>query len=127
MDESKELYERIVQEAVVPFLTRVSNQTETEISCEVKVGADGQWIEFGKIGSPEEGSGVGEIRIDLKPLFAKGRYRFEVEAIVKGVAPKTGFSGFHLRGKVGRGEGKVELVKEGETTYYNVWNWTALP
>jgi hypothetical protein len=66
----------------------------------------------------------GEIRLVCKSLFRPGSFRVFAEAVYRGVAPSTGFSGFKLSGNV-RMDGDIARAAE-QYTYtirYNVWEF----
>jgi hypothetical protein len=126
MDDVRELYEVIIDEAVAPFLARVAKQVGSPIPCIVYVCNEREWTKLCELNVLTNDKPAGEVRIGLKPLFRKGRFRFTVEAIVQNVAKGSGFSGFEMDGRIGREEGRVELIPEGHTIRYNVWDWSRL-
>lgn len=64
----------------------------------------------------------GEIRVLLKE--SDSNFNFVVEAILKGLAPGTGFSGFSVRGKLRLDEGQYYSKLSGRTNRYHVWAWS---
>lgn len=71
-----------------------------------------------------DASPAGEARLRVRRTGNPERSVFQVEAIYRGVACGTGFSGFSVRGELRTKDGGFEATRTtGWVVRYNVWEW----
>jgi len=122
--ESIELYVRAFIEAVGrPVVEKLESETGQPIAATVAVIESGRIVVTSSVpeGRMEGDRAVGELRLTFRERFTS--VSFEAQAILRGLAPDTGYSGFLLQGKiVGSGE-SFQIKLTGRTNLYNDWEW----
>lgn len=104
---------------VEPIVRQLEKQLRERLPAKVVYGSPPTELTLGT-GEPR-----GEIRLRAKALFRPGSFKVFAEAIYRGVAPGTGFSGFKVSGNV-RLEGDIARAAEeyAYTIRYNHWEFT---
>ena len=112
-----------VQTVGRPVISRLENETAQPIVASLLVVHDGR-VEFSARIPEGEARGAlatGEVRLKFRER-AVG-VTFEAQAILRGLAPDTGYSGFLLQGRITGTPEALQSKLGGQTNTYNVWDW----
>jgi hypothetical protein len=125
MTREDNLLKMTVDEAILPILRKLDEETKQSISVKISAAIVGKLIvqEIRTRDTPIENGANGEVRILLKESGLVDSFKFSAECILVGLLPGSGFSGFSIRGRIKIGEvgGTVKLLAR--TNQYNVWDW----
>jgi hypothetical protein len=120
--------ERVFVEAIVPVLRACESSLGWPIVADLTV-----WVRDDPrsslavtstgIGSSDPPTS-GEIRLRFRRTIDPHRTLFRAEAILPGVRPKKGFSGFTIRGDVRQAGDAITVRDRGGAYRHNVWTWT---
>jgi hypothetical protein len=121
------LVEVILDQCIVPVLQKVEGDLGRPLITDVVVrmnGVDGPRIVVGG-GEEPEPSPDGELRLQIREAFGKGRFLYAMESVYSRETSDTGFSGFTAKGEVKLSESGVATVTpKGLTVRYHVWEFT---
>lgn len=119
--------EAILDQGVAPVLEKVEKDLGRPLITDVVVrmgGVGGPRILVGG-GEEPEPSPDGELRLQIREAFGKGRFLYAMESVYSRETSDTGFSGFTAKGEVKVTESGVATVTpKGLTVRYNVWEFT---
>src|SRR5262245_57291201 len=121
-----DLMKALVENVVVPVFSELSKEAgQQRISIRVLLKS-GDETAAEQIVVPGGGSGPvadGEMRIIYRSPLDAATGRFLAEAIVKDLAPPSGYSGFSMDGKLYREGSQCRSSIGARTNRYNVWEW----
>ena len=119
------MLESVIDLALRPLVAELSQETGQSILLKVTAVDSGYApsasLYVGKTGAEDAATVSGEIRVVFKDPVRPSR--FSVEAILDGLAPGTGYSGFSMRGRVRLDDGGPSVKVNGHTNRYNVREW----
>lgn len=120
-----EILDAIIEELAVRNLTDLSNETRQAIYASVKVSCLGVVTERAvSINGQSATSDVtGCVKMCITPGGDGYSHKILLEAILHGLAPGTGFSGFTLRGRCSTTHEGPHIRTLARTNRYNVWAW----
>lgn len=115
----------LVGSVIQPIVLELAQEAKQPISVKVVTCFRGGCAEQPLNVQAGEGKDAadGEIRVLLKES-GQNDFGFAVEAILRGLSPGTGFSGFSLRGKLRSDEGRHSSRLTERSNRYNVWSWS---
>jgi hypothetical protein len=111
----------MTREVLEPALGELEAEAGQRIRVELRVASPATTARISR-DQVENATATGEIRIALKESFG-GAIRFGCQAVIRGLAPSTGFSGFSMEGKIELDLGEVKVHLKGRTNHYNQWEW----
>jgi hypothetical protein len=121
-----QLIETILNQGITPVLQKIEKELGRSLITDVVVqmnGVDGPRILIGGDEEPEP-TPDGELRLQVREAFGKGRYLYSMESVYSRSTSDTGFSGFTAKGEVKLSESGVMIVTtKGFTVRYNVWEF----
>lgn len=116
-----------VGDVVGPLLLSLVQETGQEIEAAVLLHYQGKTVRQDWPGSGDEVATEkmvrGQVRVLVKDAESRERFRFMAEAILEGLAPGSGFSGFSIQGVIDLGGAMPSAVLKTHTNQYNVWTW----
>jgi hypothetical protein len=125
MSEAEVLLHAVISGVIAPFLNDLATEVDQPITVKVLLGLGSQVVEHDCSTSAGLGSGLrgqGEVRVLAKSV-STGRFSFSAEAVLNGVSPGTGFSGFSSRGRCVDESGRMSATQTSYVVRYNVWTW----
>lgn len=123
MEVSIRVADALMVSVLQPVLSGLAREAQQPIGVKVLLSFQGEWAERSlKVDAGEGSIASGEIRVLVKT--SQDGFRFDVEAILNGLAPGTGFSGFSLKGKLEPNKGELVSKLTGRSNRYNVWEWS---
>ncbi len=125
MSEVQSMLECVIEFAVCPLVEELCKETGQSMLLKLEIVNSVPVIAATlRVGAGADGLAAvhGEVRVVFKELVHPSR--FSVEAILDGLAPGTGYSGFSMRGKVRLKDGGSPLRMTGYTNRYNVREWS---
>lgn len=116
-----------VEAVLLPILDELHQETGQQLHLAVLLSGVGDQPVRRTVESAPSRKGQdaaeGDIRVLLQLSSDAGVARFEAEAVIKGLSPGSGFSGFSLRGKIDLGAQPPKARLFAKTNRYNVWSW----
>ncbi len=115
-------FEVVLDQYVAVVLKRLCTERQQSCKLQVKCLAEG---EFSTERMLEAGAGemaFGEARIVLRSGFRTNSVKVQLKAVIRGLAPATGFSGFFSEGRIEFHE-SGELLKLPTVFEYNRWSF----
>jgi hypothetical protein len=124
MNHFDRLRDAVISEVILPALMKLDEETNQSIKAKVSIRWQSSWIaeEIRTRPIQSESAAVGEVRVVLKQTTANN-VSMSAVAILKGLSPGSGFSGFSLRGKLEFAADKWSAKLTAHTNRYNVWEW----
>lgn len=124
MEVSSDVADALMASVLRPVLSELAQEAQQPIGVKVLLSFQGEWAQRSLNVDAGEGKNIasGEIRVLVKT--GRDGFRFDAEAILNGLSPGTGFSGFYLQGKLELNEGKPVSKLTGRSNRYNVWEWS---
>lgn len=117
--------EILMRDTLIPAFETLKHETGQEIRVVIMIAAREGLVSRLEYGAVEGAIGaVGEVRVRLIDGIPDAPTRFCCQAIIKGLAPATGFSGFSLTGKIDTLAGAGEVHLRSRTNHYNQWQWS---
>lgn len=125
MDVPSALLDALMDSVIQPIVLELAQEAKQPIGVKVVTCFRGGCAERKLNVQAGEGKDAadGEIRVLLKES-GQNDFGFAIEAILRGLSPGTGFSGFSLRGKLKLDEGRRSSQVTGRSNRYNVWSWS---
>lgn len=111
----------VLNAVLEPALVELENEAGQRICVDVRVARPVNTSRISR-GQCESPTATGEIRIALKESLA-GKIGFSCQAVIRGLSPSTGFSGFSMEGRVDLAPGGDKIRLKGRTNHYNQWEW----
>lgn len=124
MIQISDLYLGMSEKVVFPILLELEKETSQPIQAKTSLLFSGEVMtrDIATRAGETNGLANGEVRIVVKDSVSVDSFRFSAEAIFRGLAPGTGFSGFSITGKLTFGAEVVPTLT-GRVNRYNVWSW----
>lgn len=119
----------VILEAICPVLKAILQDTGTSACLSVRVVAYNELAPARTIGpdgilATVSSKTDGEARLWFRQTFSPERALYHIEAIIHGVRPETGYSGFTLRGSVKKSDQSVVVeLPATVVSRYNERNW----
>lgn len=125
MSQVKDLLETVTTDVVLPILKELDHEVGQPIAVEILVAHSGEVLtREARTRSPVTANEAkGKVKIVLKASGEQDCFNFSGEAILQGLSPGTGFSGFSIRGRVTSVGARSSAKLLARTNRYNVWNW----
>jgi len=119
----QQLVDTFIQTIGRPVVAELEKESGQLIAATVSVVEGGHVIFTANI--PESDlrgtCATGELRLRLQERTAS--ISIDGQAILRGLAESTGYSGFLLRGKITCNDDSLSANMTGRTNTYNVWDW----
>lgn len=124
MESSSDVADALLTSVLQPVLSDLAREAQQPIAVKVLLRFQAESAERSLNVDAGEGNSTatGEIRVVVKT--GQEGFRFDAEAILVGLSPGTGFSGFYLKGTLKLHEGKPVSKLTGRSNRYNVSEWS---
>lgn len=118
-----QLVDVFIQTIGRPVVAELEKESGQPIAATVSVVEGGHVVHTANIpeGDLSGTRATGEVRLRLQERTAS--ISIEGQAILRGLAESTGYSGFLLHGKITRNDDSLSAKLTGRTNTYNVWDW----
>ena len=126
MDLNDAILNAAVDQIIQPILQRLAAQTSQHVTAKILASIAGASL-ASQVGIREagpEGCVGGEIRALIKDAWPTGSFTYVIQAILTGLAPGTGFSGFEARGRLTVDGNNITFKPRGLSYRYNVTQWS---
>ena len=125
LSQVKLLLDAVVGLTMQPIIRELANEAKQPIRVKVVASHKGDFAEQEIVTDAWSADEIasGEIRVLVRES-GQNNFGIAAEAIIKGISPGSGFSGFSVKGKLKLGEGQPSIKISARTNRYNVWEWS---